>query len=567
MVRVPKRFQKSEKDVAFDKQLKAAQERYAKQSAIKTRSATTKFAPKDLFVSKPPKAMKKRLQKIMSVERSNLDIKIIGYILQSTVIEKDISKPTSPFMWKNSSGTGRVFTNTERKKAARLISLAMWKAFKEAAKGLGAVNVTGYKPEDIVTAVENRSKEEGVNIAVAYSNTTRGIYYKSKGGDQYASFSVWANRVKAKLLQNYDSEHPITIYLKPDEEWLEEKDRKHKEIRQRQDRGEITKRQATAERKDIRAAYQKRTGKPGYEGTAYGHAFGHGASVAALFLQDPDDISHSYDPKTFKESNLKIIPGFTPRGEGIIRGKVFNTIKEDSDLVIERTYSSKGAQASLVIISEENYITNHLGGARVGPRTKALARYADWALENLANWAGSPTFNQMLVEIVQSMLTGERIRSQKFTTRDTIRGTAKSTITMVEPTGFKGTAKWENAEPVESDELASTNLQSLINLVNNKLHDQIQQNMGKGGAREILNYRTGRFARSARVQSLYAIAEKRAIGAQVKYMRYPYGVFEPGGRLYRPGRDPHRIIGRSIRQILQEERIANLRRIKVQLNG
>lgn len=569
MVKPPKRFRSTPAKTAFEKQIADAQKRWAAQdSAVKTVARTTRVAPKDLFVSKPPKAMKKRLEKIMSVERSDLDLKMIGYILQSTVIEKDISKSTSPFMWKNSSGTGKLFTNTDRKKAARLISLAMYKAFKDAAIGLGGVDVTGKKPEDIVKAVQANARKKNVNVSIGYNNTTRGIYYKSNlAGNQYDSFSVWANKVKMSLIEKFDEDHPVTIYLKPDEEWLEEKNRARADINQRLRRGEITKRQATAERKQVRTAYQQRTGKPGYEGTAYGHAFGSGASLAALFLDDPDDISHSYDPKTFKEANLKIIPGFTPRGEGVIRSKVFNTIKDDSDLIIERTYNSKKAQTSLVIISEENHITNHLGGAQVGPRTRALSKYADFAVNDIANWSGSPSFNQMLVEIVQSMLTGESIRTQKFVTRDTIKGRAKSTITMVEPSGFKGKPKWETSEPVESDQMSSVNLQSLINLVNNRLHDQIQQNMGKGGAREILNYRTGRFARSVKLQNLYAIAEKRALGAQVKYMRYPYGVFEPGGRLYKPGRDPHRIIGRSIRQILQEERIANLRKVKVQLNG
>ena len=97
--------------------------------------------------------------------------------------------------------------------------------------------------------------------------------------------------------------------------------------------------------------------------------------------------------------------------------------------------------------------------------------------------------------------------------------------------------------------------------------DKIRENMGKGGAKQILNYRTGRFAKSAKIQSLYNINEKNAIGARVKYMRYPYGVFEPKGSLYKPGRDPHGIFGRSIRQLLQEEKIANLRRVKVQLDG
>ena len=92
-----------------------------------------------------------------------------------------------------------------------------------------------------------------------------------------------------------------------------------------------------------------------------------------------------------------------------------------------------------------------------------------------------------------------------------------------------------------------TSLINLQSLLNTRLHDQIRNNMGKGSATEKLNYRTGRFASSANILSLQQSKEK--VIANYTFMRSPYDVFMPEGRLYRPGRDPEKIINRSIRQL------------------
>jgi hypothetical protein len=93
--------------------------------------------------------------------------------------------------------------------------------------------------------------------------------------------------------------------------------------------------------------------------------------------------------------------------------------------------------------------------------------------------------------------------------------------------------------------------------------------MGKGNSKKNLNYQTGRFAKSAKIKQLLPSKEKNAINAVVKYQRQPYGVFEPGnGPLATgPGRNPAIIFGKSIRQLLQEEKIIKLRRVKVTLRG
>lgn len=97
---------------------------------------------------------------------------------------------------------------------------------------------------------------------------------------------------------------------------------------------------------------------------------------------------------------------------------------------------------------------------------------------------------------------------------------------------------------------------SLVNLkllINEKLHDRIQANMGKGSAKSILNYRTGRFAgkfnNSAEVTGLTSDRDG-TVTAFYTYMKYPYQTFEPGFKQGEPtSRDPRLLISKSIRQI------------------
>jgi hypothetical protein len=89
---------------------------------------------------------------------------------------------------------------------------------------------------------------------------------------------------------------------------------------------------------------------------------------------------------------------------------------------------------------------------------------------------------------------------------------------------------------------------SIRNLLNSSLAQQIQKNMGKGSARNVLNYRTGRFANSAKVTDVNA--RDGAITAFYSYMKNPYSTFAPGGRQANPlSRDPNKLIQLSIRQL------------------
>jgi hypothetical protein len=94
-----------------------------------------------------------------------------------------------------------------------------------------------------------------------------------------------------------------------------------------------------------------------------------------------------------------------------------------------------------------------------------------------------------------------------------------------------------------------TSLVSLQNLLNQNLATQIQKNMGTGARKDILNYQTGRFAESAKVEKM-SQSREGMITAFYSYMRNPYATFSFGGQQENPAtRDPKLLISKSIREI------------------
>lgn len=102
---------------------------------------------------------------------------------------------------------------------------------------------------------------------------------------------------------------------------------------------------------------------------------------------------------------------------------------------------------------------------------------------------------------------------------------------------------------ITSNTVSGTNLLTLQNLLDNSLQERIRQNMGTGNRRDVLNYRTGRFAQSAKVERL-SESRQGMITAFYSYMKNPYATFSQGGRQELPrSRDPKLLISKSIREI------------------
>jgi hypothetical protein len=111
--------------------------------------------------------------------------------------------------------------------------------------------------------------------------------------------------------------------------------------------------------------------------------------------------------------------------------------------------------------------------------------------------------------------------------------------------------------------IETTNLTSLQYLINRQLQDVISANMGDGNSRNVLNYRTGRLASSAKVEYM---SESRAgmITAFYSYMKNPYATFSDGGKQSSPkSRDPKLLISKSIREIAATQVGNRLRAVNV----
>lgn len=238
---------------------------------------------------------------------------------------------------------------------------------------------------------------------------------------------------------------------------------------------------------------------------------------------------------------------------------------------------------------------NRASGTASAPITNALRRYFDPAnyvqiekffkkratedsfIQKLITARGSPSYLQILETHLVDALKGKakadttysipatKIASEKILVDTTqYRKEIKSSIQKVKKlaAGIKKAA--ELAQTSKRNSIAqSLNLISLQTLINNQLQDVISANMGNGNSRNILNYRTGRLAASAKVEY---ITESRAgmITAFYSYMKNPYATFSEGGRQQNPrSRDPKLLISKSIREIAATQVANRMRAVAI----
>lgn len=174
-------------------------------------------------------------------------------------------------------------------------------------------------------------------------------------------------------------------------------------------------------------------------------------------------------------------------------------------------------------------------------------------IQRLVTTEGSDPVLDSIVKIVGLTLDGKTVPSQNTSTsKDKSISKLKSatkkpkvSVKVAKPKSYNlGTINKGLSVPE-----SAVSLVRLQNLFNSNLHDQIKANMGTGDRQDVLNYRTGRFAESARVER---ISESRQgmITAFYTYMKNPYATFSKGGRQQMPAsRDPKLLISKSIREL------------------
>lgn len=124
------------------------------------------------------------------------------------------------------------------------------------------------------------------------------------------------------------------------------------------------------------------------------------------------------------------------------------------------------------------------------------------------------------------------------------RKTKKSKKVVKGKAGGKGQAAYRSRKKSVSKAKTAQSPIAIRNLLNEALPQMIASKM----TLPALQFRTGRFANSARVEMVH-MGTRGGTGIDYTYMKYPYQTFEPGFAQGSTMRDPRKIIGESIREL------------------
>jgi hypothetical protein len=171
-----------------------------------------------------------------------------------------------------------------------------------------------------------------------------------------------------------------------------------------------------------------------------------------------------------------------------------------------------------------------------------------------------------ILKEVKTATSIKKTKSKKDQVSSNLNKIIKDTVKKVKETKAKIKSKKQQLLNIKYPKVTArteTSLASLMMLINSDLHDQIKRNMGTGNRRDVLNYRTGRFANSVKVERL-SESRQGMITAFYSYMKNPYATFSQGGRQQNPrSRDPKLLISKSIRELAGAQVANRMRAVNV----
>ena len=195
---------------------------------------------------------------------------------------------------------------------------------------------------------------------------------------------------------------------------------------------------------------------------------------------------------------------------------------------------------------------------------KTLAGYISNPEQYVLDLKSSDTFKEQIKKRVVGAISNKAVTNLKISHAKVTAATSGITkesivsvkadikklvdVTRKELANAKKLAQTAKATP-KTTKVQQVSLASLQLLINTHLQDVISANMGNGNDPRILNYQTGRFAASAKVERM-SQSREGMITAFYSYMKNPYQTFEPGYAQGSPKtRDPKLLIAGSIRDI------------------
>ena len=222
----------------------------------------------------------------------------------------------------------------------------------------------------------------------------------------------------------------------------------------------------------------------------------------------------------------------------------------DIQATVDAVYSSKSktAKKSVTVEILESSNTNSRRKSAIDKQLKQIRKKAQDLISrefnNLADLELSNSFKDELSSMSRRAFTGKETskRQKSKSKKRSVKKGSKNKTHRVKKPNFQFQVRDKQGRFMK--------LEGLIPLINAVLKDRIRQNMGKGRAENILNYRTGRFARNVKVTNIEQPRRSQVL-AFYTYMENPYATFEPdGAHTAMTGivsRDPRILIGKSIR--------------------
>ena len=209
-----------------------------------------------------------------------------------------------------------------------------------------------------------------------------------------------------------------------------------------------------------------------------------------------------------------------------------------------------------------------------GVSEQKLKSIIETSVEKLFSTKGSPSMEDLIVENLVLSIQGKKLNNKTYTLNETLISktrSAKVDTRVVnkkikeELSAVRKLKKSVQRVPAFSQptKTLEVSLISLQNLINGSLRERIVANMGKGSDTRVLNYHTGRFADSVKLERM-SQSREGMITAFYSYMKNPYATFSAGGRQENPkSRDPKLLISKSIREIAAREVGNRLRAVNV----
>lgn len=229
--------------------------------------------------------------------------------------------------------------------------------------------------------------------------------------------------------------------------------------------------------------------------------------------------------------------------------------KSRNKYLVEMQIGSENAEAGRDAATITNAIRRYFNPKNVVEIAKNLrTRPQDQFIEELINSQGSPSYKSLVIASIIANIKGEKPSDKVYTIPSTL--VAKTSIKFsnkeilaenkkqkIELKALRAKVK---AMPVMEEQKSIASLETILRA---KINVQVANNMGTGNAKNILNYRTGRFAQSVTIDRVL-MSRQGMISVFYNYMKYPYETFSDGGeQQYPKTRDPKLLISKSIREI------------------